>query len=108
MRTARPRARSHSINFGARASAALALGLEIIPTVLMMGIQQELPVAFGAGQRALDDGGFKSERAHGLFHSPASGAMQLRVAYNPALPHLALAHFKLRFDQYNHLACGPQ
>jgi hypothetical protein len=33
----------------------------------------------------------------------ASGLVELRVANDAALAHLALSNFKLRFDQYNHL-----
>ena len=32
--------------------------------------------------------------------------MELRIANDAALAHLALPHLELRFDQYNHLAAG--
>src|SRR5689334_11850957 len=104
MRTWIARRFSHSISFGTRSPAAVAFGLEMIPTVLMMGIEQEFLIAFGADNRALDQFGLKTEFAHGPFHPFASGAMQFGVAHDAALSHLALAHFKLRFDQYNHAA----
>ena len=47
--------------------------------------------------------GLESEFAHGPFDSFASRLVQFGVANDAALAHLALAHFKLRFDQYNHL-----
>ena len=31
-----------------------------------------------------------------------------RIAHDAAFAHLSLAHFKLRFDQYNHLPVGLQ
>ena len=58
------------------------------------------------GDGALHDGGFESEFAHGPFDSFASRLVQFRIANDAALAHLALAHFKLRFDQYNHLPAG--
>ena len=41
--------------------------------------------------------------AHGAVHPLAGGLVQLGLAHDAALAHLALADFKLRFDQYNHL-----
>ena len=41
-----------------------------------------------------------------LVHALASGLVERRVAHDAALAHLALADFKLRFDQYNHLPAG--
>ena len=41
--------------------------------------------------------------SHGRAHPLASGLVQLGIAHDAALADLALAHFKLRFDQYNHL-----
>ena len=40
-------------------------GLEMIPTVLMMGIEEKLLVPFGAENRAFHDAGLESEFAHG-------------------------------------------
>ncbi len=39
-------------------------------------------------------------------HAFAGGLVQLRIAHDAALAHLALAHFELRLDQYNHLPAG--
>src|ERR1039457_5052284 len=107
MRTAMPRWRSHSISLGTRAPAAGEFGLEMMPTVLMMGIEEKLLVPFGAGDGGLDDSGLESEFAHGPFDFLASLSVQFRLANAAALAYLALAHFELRFDQYNHLPGGP-
>src|SRR5664280_1667602 len=76
MRTVMPRWRSHSISLGTRAPAAGAFGLEMIPTVLMTGIEEKLLVPFGAGDGALDDGGLEPDFAHGPFHFFASRPVQ--------------------------------
>ena len=52
--------------------------------------------------------GFESEFAARPVHPLAGGLVQLRIAHDAALADLALAHFKLRFDQYNHLPAGPE
>src|ERR1035437_9771352 len=106
MRTAMPRWRNHSMSLGTRPPAAGEFGLEMMPTVLMTGIEEKILVPFGAGGGALDDGGLESDFAHGPFDFLASRPVQFRLANDAALAHLALAHFKLRFDQYNHLAAG--
>src|SRR6185369_735361 len=106
MRTAMPRWRSHSISLDTSAPAAGEFGLETIPTVLMTGIEEKLLVPFGAGDGALDDSGLESEFAHGPFDCFASRQVQLGIANDAAFAYLALAHFKLRFDQYNHFPGG--
>src|SRR4051812_41265903 len=103
MRTAIPRFRSHSISLGTISSAGGEFGLEVMPAVLMMGIEEKLLVPFGAGDGAFDDRGLESAFAHGPFDPFASGPVQWRLANDAALAHLSLAHFKLRLDQYNHL-----
>src|SRR5262245_48267178 len=94
---------SQWINSGTRWRAASELGLEMIPAVLTVGIQEKFLVAFGAQNRAIHHGGFESEFLHGLGHPFACGPVQFRRAHNSALADLALPHFKLRLDQYNHL-----
>src|SRR5664280_3041660 len=106
MRTVIPRWRSHSISLGTRSAAAGEFGLDMMPTVLMTGIEEKLLVPFGAGDGALDDSGLESEFAHGPFDFLASRPVQFRLANDAAPAYLALAHFKLRFDQYNHLPAG--
>ena len=39
-------------------------------------------------------------------HPVAGGLVQRGIAHDAALADLALAHFELRFDQYNHLPAG--
>src|ERR1035438_5577558 len=107
MRTAMPRRRNHSISLGTRSPAAGEFGLETMPTVLMMGIEEKLLVPFGAGDGALDDRGLEPDFPHGPFDFFASRPVQRRIANDAALAYLALAHFKLRFDQYNCLPAGP-
>src|ERR1043166_6031506 len=101
-----PRACSHSISLGTMSRAASDPGLEMTPAVLMMGIEEELPVSFRAEDGAVHDLRFESEVAHRLDHPPAGRLMQFGVANNAALAHLALSDFKLRFDPYNHLPAG--
>src|SRR5664279_6171208 len=102
MRTVMPRWRSHSISLGTRSLAAGEFGLEMMPTVLMTGIEEKLLVPFGAGDGAFDDGGLEPAFAHGPLDFFASRLVQPGVANDAALAYQALAHFKLRFDQYNH------
>src|ERR1019366_9241521 len=106
MRTVMPRWRSHSISLGTKSAAAAEFGLDMMPTVLMTGIEEKLLVPFGAGDRAFHNSGLEPDFAHGPFHFLASRPVQFRLANDAALAHLALAHFKLRFDQYNHLPGG--
>src|SRR5450756_2528337 len=106
MRSAMPRWRSHSISLGTTSPAAGEFGLDMMPTVLMTGIEKKLLVPFGAGDGAFDNSGLESEFAHGPFDFLASRPVQFRLANDAALAYLALADFKLRFDQYNHLAAG--
>ncbi len=87
-------------------AAAAEFGLETIPTVLMVGIEEELLVSFGAEDGAFHHAGLESEFAHGPRHPLASGLVDCRVAHDAALAHLAPAGFKLRLDQYNHLPGG--
>src|ERR1039458_9549464 len=103
-----PRWRSHSISAGTSFRAAAELGFEIMATVLMVGIKQKLLVPFGAGNGAFHHRGLESDFLHGPVHPFASRPMQQRIANDAALTHLALAHFELRFDQYNHLAVGTE
>src|SRR5260370_28231711 len=102
-----PRRLSHSISLGTMSDAAGELGFEMMPTVLMMAIQEKLLVPLGAEDGAFDDAGFESEFAHRPRHPVASRLVEFRIADNAALAYLAPAYFKLRFDQYNHLAAGP-
>src|ERR1039458_5367926 len=106
MRAAMPRSRSHSSSLGANSTAAGALGLEMTPTVLMMGIEEKLLVPFGAEDGAGHDCGLESEFPHGFGHAFTGGLVELRVPNDAALADLALADLELRFDQYNHLPGG--
>src|ERR1035437_1749223 len=101
MRPAMPRPRSHSMSAGTMLAAAAEFGFEMIPTVLMVGIEEELLVSFGAENGTFHYAGLESEFAHGPRDSLASGLVEFRLAHDAALAHLALAGFKLRLDQYN-------
>src|SRR5579883_910714 len=105
---ARPRRWSQSIRFGTSVRAASEPGLEMMPTVLMMGIEEKLLVPFRAQNGAFDHVREKSEFAHGPRHPKTGGLADGRVAHDAALAHLALARLKLRFDQYNHLPAGTE
>src|ERR1022692_4204240 len=121
MRAAMPRARSHSSSLGTSSTAAGAFGLEMTPTVLMMGIEEKLLVPFGlemtptvlmmgieekllvpfgAQNGAGHDSGLESEFPHGLGDAFAGSLVELRLPNDGALAHLALADLELRFDQY--------
>ena len=97
-RTCTLRPPSHSRSLGTMDAAAAEFGLEQIPTVSMMGIEQKLPISLGAGDGALDHLRLKSEFMHGLGHPLAGGPVEFRLAHDAALSHLALTNFKLRFD----------
>ena len=98
MRTAMPRPRSHSMSAGTMLAAAAEFGFEMIPTVLMVGIEEELLVSFGAEDGTFHHAGFESECAHGPRDSLASSLVDARIAHDAAFAHLAPAGFKLRFD----------
>src|ERR1043166_8741744 len=97
---------NHSSSLGTIPLAISELGFEMMPAVLMVGIEQELLIPFRAGDGALDHGGLKTGFAHGLLHPPAGRLVELGIAHDSALAHLTLAYLKLRFDQYNHLPAG--
>src|SRR5262245_32618069 len=75
----------------------------MIPTVLMMGMEEKLLVSFRAENGTVHDLRFESEFARGPGHPFAGRLVQFGLADNPSFAHLALTYFKLRFDQYNHL-----
>src|SRR5215471_21374846 len=98
-----PRCSSHWKTSGTITVAALALGFEMMPTVLISGIEEEFLVPFRPRDGAFDDAGTESELLHSAFY-PLTGSLMLdRVAHNAAFADLALAGFELRFDQYNQL-----
>src|SRR4051794_6313306 len=103
MRVEIPRCLSQSISFGTSSGAASDPGFEMIPTVLMTGMQQELLVAFGAEDGAVHDLRGESELLDGQPDAVARALVDGRVADDPAFPYLPPAGFKLRLDQYNHL-----
>src|SRR5271157_189933 len=98
MRTAMPRPRSHSMSTGTMLAAAVEFGFETIPTVLMVGIEEELLVSFGAENGTFHHGDLESELAHGSRYSLASSSVNEGIAHDAAFAHLAPARFKLRFD----------
>src|ERR1700734_701051 len=98
MRTEMPRWCSHSSSLGTSAAAACAFGLETTPTVLMMGMEQKFLIPFGAEDGAVHKARLEFKFPHRTGHAIASGLMELRIANDPALAHLALADFELRFD----------
>src|SRR5579883_1046286 len=91
-----------------RVPAASEPGLEMSPTVLMMGIEEELLVPFGAEDGAVHDVRFKPEFAHSLHHPLAGRLVEGRIADNSALSDLSFPDFELRLDQYNRLPAGPE
>src|SRR5208283_802075 len=90
-RTAMARSRSHSSSRGTIARASAEFGLEQMPTVLMVGIEQELLVPFGAEDGAFDHIGAEAEIRRGPFDTLARRLVNLGPAYDAALAHLAPA-----------------
>src|ERR1044071_5878778 len=108
MRTPMRRSPSHCRSLGTICSACWEPGLAITPTVLMMGMEEELRISFGAEDGALHDFGFESELPHRVRDPITSGLVQLGLANDAALTDLAFTDFELRFDQYNHLPRGME
>src|SRR5690242_3678771 len=104
-----PRSASHASSFGTSSAAAGTPGFEMMPTVLMTGIEQELLVAFRAGDGTFHDARFEAAQAlHRVFHARARLAMQFRRTHNAAFADLAFPHFELWLDEYNHRTLGAQ
>src|SRR5260370_14835993 len=103
-----PRSASHASSLGTSSAAAGTPGFEMMPTVLMTGIEQELLIAFRAGDGTIHDARFEAQALHGVFHARARFAMKFRRAHDAAFAHLALPHFKLWLDEYNHAALWAQ
>src|ERR1035437_10027854 len=103
-----PRSCSHVMSFGTMSSAVVTPGFEMIPTVLMTGIQQKLLIPFGAENRALHHDGLEPVFADGRGDAFANGLVNPGIAHDSALAHLALPGLELRFDQYNHLPIGME
>src|SRR6185436_20555778 len=91
------------MSLGTRSGASSDPGFDTIPTVLMMAIEEELLVAFGAKYGAVHDLRCETELLDGQPHAVAGGLAHGRIAHDSALAHLPPARFKLRLDQYNHL-----
>src|SRR5690348_15432340 len=101
-----PRRSSHSISSGTSIVAALAPGLEMMPTVLISGIEEKLFVPFRPQNGAGDDACSESELSHGAVHPFTRGSVRRRIAHDPPLADLTLPGFELGFDQYNQLRIG--
>src|SRR5579859_922070 len=96
------RAPSQATNCGTSPLAAGAPGLEMIPTVLMVGIEEEFLIPFRAKNWTVHDVGLESELVYGGLDALAGGLMQQRLADDPPFADLPLADLELRLDQYNH------
>ena len=83
-------------------------GFEMMPTTLMSGMEEELPVAFRAQDRGRNDLGVKAELSHGLLYALARLVVQCRIAHNSSLAHLVPFHFELRLYQNNHFGVRGQ
>src|SRR6266850_7454161 len=103
-----PRSASHASSLGTSSAAAGTPGLEIMPTVLMTGIEEELMVAFRTGDGTFHDACFEAQALHRIFHAHARFAMQFRRAHDAAFADLAFPHLELWLDEYNHAAVGAQ
>src|ERR1039457_4074099 len=99
MRAAMPRSRSHSSSLGTSSTAAGALGLEMTPTVLMMGIEEKLLVPFGAQDGAGHDSGLESEFPHGLGDAFTGGLVELRLPNHVPLCGPALSDTQLKLEE---------
>src|SRR5579859_793279 len=103
-----PRSASQASSFGTSSAAAGTPGFEMMPTVLMTGIEQELLVAFRAGYGTFHDARFETQALHRVVHARARCAMQFPRAYDSAFANLAFPHFELWLDEYNHRTLGAQ
>src|SRR5450432_1855120 len=99
-----PRVSSQASSLGTTSAAVSTAGFEISPTVLMVGMQQELPVPFRAQDRAFHDGCFESQLPRRILNTAAGALLQLRFAHDSTLPHLPFSNFELGLDKYNHFA----
>src|SRR5579872_3378338 len=97
-----PRSPSQSTRAGTSSKAARAPGLAMIPTVLMVGIEQKFFVPFGSENGAVHDAGLESQMPRRALDPLAGLTVQLRLPDNPAFAHLSPADLELRLDQYNH------
>src|SRR4051794_25552878 len=103
-----PRPASQAMSCGTRCSASGTPGLEIMPTVLMVGIEEKFLVPFGAKNRTFHHAGGEAMGLHRGIHARACLAVQFRRSYDAAFTHLPFPHFELWFDEYNHRARGAQ
>src|SRR5882762_1736738 len=103
-----PRAPSQAISCGTSCSAAGTSGFEIMPTVLMVGIEEKFLVPFSAENRTFHDRGCETVALYGGFHAYAGLAVQFGRSHDAAFTHLPFPHFELWFDEYNHRALGAQ
>src|SRR5579864_442585 len=97
-----PCSASQASSFGTSSAAARTPGFEIMPTVLMTGIKQELLVAFRAGYGTFHDACFEPQALHRVLHARARFAMQFRRAHDAAFADLTFPHLELWLDEYNH------
>src|SRR5947199_10749946 len=79
-------------------------GLEMMPTELMAGIKQELPIAFRSEYRTRHNVGAEPELPNSGRHSRTSSLMQRGVSNYPSFSNLAAFQLKLWFHQDYHLA----
>src|SRR5260370_42225652 len=103
-----PRSASHASSLGTSSAAAGTPGFEIMPTVLMTGIEEELLVAFRTGDGTFHDARFEAQALHRALHADARFAMQFRRAHDAAFADLPFPYFELWLDEYNHAALGAQ
>src|SRR2546425_1037233 len=99
---------SHASSLGTSSAAAGTPGFEMIPTVLMTGIEEELMVAFHTGYGTLHDARFEAQALHRALYTRARFAMQFRRAHDAAFADLPFPHFELRLDEYNHATLKAQ
>src|SRR5215467_14079109 len=103
-----PRSASQASSLGTNSAAAGTPGLEMMPMVLMTGIEEELLVAFRASDGTFHDGGFEAQAFHHVLDVQARFAMEFGRAHDAAFANLTFPHFKLWLDEYNHAARGAQ
>src|SRR5690348_14803592 len=77
-------------------------GLDMMPTTLTSGIQEELLVSFRPQDRARNDCGLEAERTHRVVDASAGLLVQRWLANNSSFAYLLAFEFKLRLYQDNH------
>src|ERR1700736_2112726 len=99
-----PRSCSHFNSSGTITEACGMAGLAMMPTSLMSGIQEKLPVALGPQNRTGNDLRREGEALHCVRYALRSRCVQFRIPDNSPFPDLMPFQLELRLYQNYHLS----